>query len=335
MRSNKSKTLTSRISGVIQPYNRYQIGLLTLLSALFILSPFLFTSSILFVLVIGNIWAIFAMSWDMMSGHTGYISFGHSLLSGAGAYTTALIALHISPTIPLYITFPLSVIAAVAVGLLFAIPSLRVKGPYFALLTFVALLIAERLIFIFSEYTEGELGITAIRTFDISLTEWYYISLAVTMCSLIIMMFISRSHQGLVLVGIRENEDAIAGAGLNTTKLKIWAFSISSFFMGIGGALLGHFYGTVSPNNVLVVERTIEMITIAVIGGLGTIAGPMISAYLLLLLRDYLLRGLLDPTTRFVVFWVIVLILMFWAREGVIKQGWEYLGALGEGEKDE
>lgn len=325
----------SRIRDALASYNRYQLGVLALLSALFLTAPLLFTSSIVFVLVIANIWAIFAMSWDLMSGHTGYISFGHSLLSGASAYTTGLIALHVAPSTPVYVTFPLSVAVAIVVGLLFAVPSLRVRGPYFALLTFVGLLIAERLIFVFSEYTEGELGITAVPSFDITLTQWYYLTLTITLLSLAAMLFVSRSHQGHVLIGIRENEEAIAGAGLNTTKLKIWAFSLSAFFMGIGGALLAHFYGIVSPENVLVVERTIEMITIAVIGGLGTISGPMISAYLLLLLRDWALRGLLDPTTRFVVFWVVVLILMLTAREGIVQPAWEYLASLGEKSNDE
>jgi len=324
----------SEVRATLDSYNWYQLAVAALLGVLFLTAPLLFTSSIVFVLVVANIWAIFAMSWDLMSGHTGYISFGHSLLSGAAAYTTGLIALHVSPTIPVYVTFPLSIVAAVAIGLLFAIPSLRVRGPYFALLTFVALLIAERLIFVFSEYTEGELGIIAVRTFDITLTQWYYLTLGFTLGSLAVMLFISRSHQGRILIGIGENEEAIAGAGLNTTKFKIWAFSISSFFMGIGGALLGHFYGTVSPNNVLVVERTIEMITIAVIGGLGTIVGPMIGAYLLLLLRDWALRGLLEPTPRFVTFWVIVLILMLTAREGIVRSGWKYLGGLTEEDSD-
>lgn len=330
MNSTGVPRVISKVRAGLASYNRYQLGVLILLTMLFLTAPLLFTSSIVFVLVVANIWAIFAMSWDLMSGHTGYISFGHSLLSGASAYTTALVALHVSPSVPVYVTFPLSVAVAIVVGLLFAVPALRVRGPYFALLTFVALLIAERLIFVFSEYTEGELGITAVPSFDITLTQWYYVSLLITLLSLATMLFISHSHQGHVLIGIRENEEAIAGAGLNTTKLKVWAFSISAFFMGIGGALLGHFYGTVSPGNVLVVERTIEMITIAVIGGLGTISGPMISAYLLLLLRDWFLRGLLDSTHRYVVFWVIVLILMLTAREGIVKPAWKYLGSLGE-----
>jgi branched-chain amino acid transport system permease protein len=319
-----------RVAGVFgaKGLNRYQVGVLAIALLGLVTIPF-WGYGFLYVLALANIWAIFAMSWDIISGHTGYISFGHSLLSGAAAYTTAMIVFNVDPNASIAITFPLSVLAAFVVGMLFALPSLRLRGPYFSLLTFVSVLIAVKLIFVFSAYTNSELGISAVPVISYNNFVLYYTTLVPMLLIAAVLVFISRSDVGLVLSAIRENEPAVEAAGLDTTKFKIGAFAISAIPMGIGGALLAHYYGNVSPATVLVVDRSIEMIAMAAIGGMGSILGPLAGAYLLVYLRDSLFLALFSPNVRWVALWTVVLILLILAPNGAFRRFWGFLGSLG------
>lgn len=293
-------------------------------------------SSYVYVMGYASIWAIFAMGWDIISGHTGYISFGHSLLSGGAAYTTALIFFNIDPNMSMLVTFPVSIIAAVLIGWAFALPSLRLRGPYFSLVTFVGALIGVKLVTIFSGYTNGELGIQAVPVFTYNTTLLYYITLSLMIIIAIVLTTISRSYVGRILIGIRENESGVEEAGINTTKFKLWAFTVSAIVMGIGGATLAHFYGNVAPANSLAVHNSILMIGMAAVGGMGTILAPAGGAYLLIVLRDIVFRSIipLGPNERFLALWVFIIVLLVAVPEGIFKQLWNKIPDLS-GDHDE
>jgi branched-chain amino acid transport system permease protein len=286
-------------------------------------------------MALANIWAIFAISWDILSGHTGYISFGHSVLSGIAAYTTAIITFNIDPSIPMYVTFPLSVLAALAIGLLFALPSLRLKGPYFSLITLLAVLIMVRLVFILSDYTRGELGIGDIPIISYNYTAVYYVTFVPMIIIAGVLFYISRSDVGSVFTAIRENEYAVSAAGINPTKFKLWAFVLSAIPMGIGGTLLAHFYGSVDPGTVLELERSVEIIMMVIIGGSGTILGPIAGAYLFISLRDLILGSVLSTTGRWIALWTIMLVIMIYARDGIFYRLWIRIGNLDREGNDE
>lgn len=308
--------------------NRYQLGFLVAAFVGLLTVPFWGTQFV-YVLAFANIWVIFAASWDIISGHTGYISFGHSFISGLAAYTTALLIFNVDQNMTIYVTFPLSVLVALLAGLFFALPSLRLRGPYFSLLTFVSVLIAFKMVYVFSAYTNGEMGIGGISVLSYNNTELYYLTLIPALLIVAVLLFVSRSNVGTVLLAIRENEPAVSAAGLDTTKFKLWGFVLSAIPMGIGGAMLAHFYGNVEPIGVLIVDRSIEMIAMAAVGGMGTILGPFGGAYLLVFLRDSLFRIFLGPNARWVALWLTVLILLVYAPEGIFRRLWRFLGDLG------
>jgi len=314
--------------------NRYQLGFLAVAFVGLVTVPF-WNSGLTYVFAFANIWVIFAVSWDIISGHTNYISFGHSFLSGLAAYTTALLTFNIDPNMSMYITFPISVAVAVLAGLAFALPSLRLSGPYFSLLTFVSVLIATKAVFIFSEYTNGEMGISTVSVLTFDNTEMFYYTLVPALLIAGILLYISRSNVGLVLKAIGQNEPAVEAAGLDTTKFKLWGFIYSAVPMGIGGALLAHFFGNVEPIAFLIVDRSIEMIAIAAVGGMGTILGPVGGAYLLIYLRDELFRAFLGPNARWVAVWTVVLILLVTSPEGLFTRFWRFLDRLGGGDSGE
>jgi branched-chain amino acid transport system permease protein len=289
-------------------------------------------SNLVFVFALANIWAIFAMSWDILSGHTGYLSFGHSVISGSAAYTTGLVLLNVDATIPMYVTAPLSVGVAIVVGLLFAWPSLRLKGPYFSILTLLAVLIVVRLVFIFSEYTRGELGIGAVPVITYDNTLLFYLTLLPMLVIAALLLYISRSNIGMIFVSIRENEQAVEDAGIDTTKFKLWAFILSAVPMGMGGVMIAHVYGNVDPTTVLVLERTVEMILMVIIGGIGTIIGGIAGAYAFLFLRDFLFVELFGSTERWLALWIAMVLAPMYARDGVFLKLWNYLGDDEEGD---
>ncbi|SDJ84308.1 branched-chain amino acid ABC transporter permease [Natronorubrum texcoconense] len=313
------------------------IGSLLVLLLVPVWAPLLGMSGLLRTLALASIWAILAMGWDIQSGYTGYISFGHAVLSGGAAYTTALLIGNVNPDLSLAVTLPLSVLAALTIGLVIAVPSLRLKGPYFSLVTFVAGLIFYQLTYAFSDYTGGELGVRVgridftvggfeITTFDPVMR--YYVMLVPMLLIAVTLLYVARSNVGMIFVAIRENETAVSAAGIDTTKFKIWSFVLSSIPMGIGGWLLAHFYGTVNPLNFLLVDRSIELIAMAVVGGMSSILGPIGGAFLVIVLREEVLR-IFGATGRWVMLWTLILLVLVFARDGLFRKLWHYLGRLG------
>ena len=278
-------------------------------------------------LALASIWAIFAMSWDMQSGYTGYISFGHSALSGAAGYTTALLIVHVDPSLSIWVTASVSVLAALVVGLLIALPSLRLKGPYFSLITFVAVLLFYRMTTAYSSLLGGipGFGQPEVFTWD-PVMRYYYMAIPMLLIA-VVLTFMARSNLGMILVAIRENESAVSAAGLNPTKFKIWSFMLSSIPMGIGGVLLVGFTGNVDPSTFVIVDNSIEMIAMAVIGGMSSILGPLAGAFLFEILNHQIFHGYSTPI-RHLFLWGIVLLALVFARDGLFRAIWHRLGAV-------
>ena len=282
------------------------------------------------------IWAIFAMSWDIQSGYTGYISFGHSVLSGGAAYTTAMLINNVNPEMPMRITVPVSILAALIIGLVIALPSLRLSGPYFSLITFVAVLIFMRVLLPLSEYTGGETGLTGIETlYSTDPVMRTYVFMIPMLAIAVFLLLIARSNIGLILVAIRENESAVGAAGINATKFKIWSFVLSSIPMGIGGVLLAHRFGTVGPGTFVAVDNSIEMIAMSVVGGMGSILGPLGGAFFIIMVEKVGLAWVEGQFTWFnaqlkwAILWAIVLLVLVFARDGLFRKLWYGLERLG------
>ncbi|GAD53810.1 branched-chain amino acid transport system permease protein LivM [Halarchaeum acidiphilum MH1-52-1] len=310
--------------------NRYQLTFLSVSLILLATGPLWATNDLAFTLALGSVWAVMAMGWDIISGHTDYVSFGHSFIAGLAAYSTALIAYNISPSVPMYVTIPLSIFVAFAGGMVFAFPSLRLRGPYFSLITLVAVFISLKLVVIFSTYTNGALGIGSVPIFTYDVTTMYYVTLVVAAVMGVGLYTVSRSHVGRVFKAIGENERVVEEAGLSTVKFKLWAFTLSAIATGVGGVMLAHFYGTVSPANVLDVKNTVNMIAMSAMGGMGTVLGPLSGAYLIVFLRDYFFASFLGPNARYAAVWAVVLAVLVFIPEGVVAWTWRKLGEYGE-----
>jgi len=297
------------------------------LLALLALAPLLGSPMILRILMLANLYAVYAMSWDILSGYTGQISFGHSFFIGLGAYTSGLLTMHTG--LPLAAAMLLGAAAALAGGLLIAFPALRLHGPYLSLITLIAPLLAMRLVQIFSKVTGGEYGLKC--QFDLATLQSrcvaspqqsfslnYYDSLILLAGVFFVLFALAHSRWGAIFEAIREDEGAVQAAGINTAKYKTLAFMISAFIAGLGGAFHIHFYfnGYV-PRSILGLDLSIEVLIAAVVGGMGTILGPFFGAYFLVLGREYL--GFLGGWRMFV-FGAIALLILFFRPRGLISE---------------
>ena len=303
------------------------VGLLTLLAV----TPYLLAHQPRWVTILSlaNFFAVFAMSWDILSGYTGQISFGHSFFIGAAGYTSALLNIYLD--LPLWVTIPAGVAVAVLMGLLVAVPALRLRGPYFSLVTLILPIVAFKLVLIFSQFTGGELGkfgltpLSPATSFFAYERARYFYSLGLMVLVAISLILIARSKVGKVFEAIRENEEAVEAAGINTAKYKILSFIISSFVAGLGGALYVHYWESLIPSTILPLTLSVKLIVAAVVGGMGTITGPIVGSYFLIVGEEYvkgIARG--HPSLGFLekwdtlIFLVILILLVFFARRGLL-----------------
>ena len=298
------------------------------------------------VFILANYLAVFAMSWDILSGYTGQISFGQAFFIGAASYTGGLA--NVIWGWPLFFSIPLGILATVLLGLLVGVPTLRLRGAYLALVTLFLPILAMKLVSIerFAGITGGGLGrsglaplaAVALRDFnhngridraDILLryakTQQidYYYSLGLMVLVACLLLWLARSKVGKVFEAIREDEEAVEAAGINTAKYKILAFLISSFIAGLGGAFYAHFWHSLVPSEMLSLDLSIKVIIAAVFGGMGTILGPCIGAYFLVVGKDLLARLMpfalsLPPGWTTLIFLTVLLVLLRFARRGIL-----------------
>ena len=264
------------------------------------------------VIVLTSIFAILAASWDLLSGFTGQMNFGHALFFGVGAYASAMLNIHLQ--IPPWGSVPLGAAAAVLTGLLVGIPCLRLKHTYLALTTMAFPIILLGIIFALPDITGGELGISGLQRISNSMIVNYYIYIVIMLVLCTIMWKITDSHTGIIFHAIREDELAVKASGINTTRYKLMAFCLSGFFAGIAGGLYAHYMRIAGPST-LEVSLSFTVVIWAVFGGIATIYGPIAAVFILFPLLEFVRFW---PEYRMLIFAVVVLLTLLYMPEGLI-----------------
>ena len=269
------------------------------------------------VLTVAAIYGIWAVSWDFMSGLTGRENFGHSLFIGVGAYTAGFMntVFGFGP----WWSLPASMLVAVVFSLVMGIPTLRLKGPYFALAMLSGAVIMQRLMLIFWEYTGGEEGIQGIEPLLSSPLHFYWFVLAVLALVTALLVALARSNWGLILKAIRGDEATCLAAGLNITFYKIASLAISAAFAGLGGALYAHYQLQVSPQ-LFAVVTSITIITMVYVGGMASIYGAVGGALLLTLMTE-LLRDFGE--WRLMIYSLVLIAILFFLPTGLVAPIWQ------------
>jgi len=264
------------------------------------------------VIVLTSIFAILAASWDLLSGFTGQMNFGHALFFGVGAYASAMLNVHLQ--VPPWMSVPLGAAAAVLTGLLVRIPCLRLKHTYLALTTMAFPIILLGIVFALPDITGGELGISGLQRVSNSMIVNYYIYVGIMLVLCTVMWKITDSHTGIIFHAIREDELAVKASGINTTRYKLMAFCLSGFFAGIAGGLYAHYMRIAGPST-LEVSMSFTVVIWAVFGGIATIYGPIAAVFILFPLLEFVRFW---PEYRMLIFAVVVLLTLLYMPEGLI-----------------
>ncbi len=262
---------------------------------------------ILGLLTLAYYYAVFAMSWDLLFGFAGEVNFGPSFLIGVGAYTAALLNHYWMWPIPACLVA--GAIAAVIGGAVLAVPALRLTGPYFGLVTLVAVLLLQNMLVLFAGITGGEIGLDLPDVLSIDDSTNYYYALAFMTVSGGILFGLSRSPVGLILQASGQDAIEAAALGFNVAKHKMAAFCISAFFSGLAGAMLIFYLGTASVGTVVDIAVGVNVIIAAVLGGRRTIIGAAVGAIFLIGAGE-ILRPLGQLST-FVVSAVALVVILF------------------------
>ena len=275
--------------------------------------------SLIGIFTTANVFAMFAASWDILSGFTGQVNFGHAAFIGTGGFTVGLLTKydHFTPDVRML----LGTLAAAALGVVIGVPALRLRGPYLALATLASATALLRLNFIYKAQTGGEEGISGIpgleesavlgpigrglsrlvlgrstfdemRPFDQFYLVNYYAVLVVALLMIGGLMLLGYGRRGLVLRSIQQDEVAAEAAGVPVVRYKLAAFVLSGACGGLAGAIWVHTLSNVGINTLLV-DLSLLIIVMAALGGAGTIVGPVAGAYAVIWLQDYVLDKLL------------------------------------------
>lgn len=290
--------------------------------AVMALLPIVFASNYLIgVLTVSVIYGIWAVTWDFMSGLTGRENFGHSLFIGVGAYTAGF--MNTSFGFNGWWSLPAAMLMAMLFGLLIGLPTLRLKGPYFALAMLSGAVIMQRLMLIFWEHTGGEEGINGLTPLIRSQLGFYYFALSTLVAITLLLLALARSHWGLILRAIRGDEATCQAAGINVTFYKIASLLISAAFAGAGGAMYAHYQLQVSPQ-LFAVVTSITIITMVYVGGMASIYGPVGGAILLVLMTE-LLRNFGE--WRLMVYSCTLILILFFLPGGLVAPAWRKIAA--------
>ncbi len=278
--------------------------------------PLVVGSGTLRTLILANYLAIFAISWDMLSGRTGYISFGQPFLIGIGAYTTAILSKRFG--VPLELSIPAAVAMTMVGGLIVLLPALRIRGSYFALVTLALMELCYQLVQVIRpDITGGTRGISGLPTLTRGAWNGYYLSTGLMLAIALSAWMLMRTRLGLALSAIGMDEGAVQGAGLSPTRLKSFAFLAGAFIAGLGGAFYTHYLGSISPRALFDIPFLFIILAAALIGGSGTVIGPIFGAFFLTFLLEWL-RPVLPGTERYFVYGLIALLLYMYQPAGIV-----------------
>ena len=271
------------------------------------LLPFWISVYLLSVLTAAYYFGVFAMAWDLLFGFAGEVNFGPTFLIGLGAYTAAILNSTYGLPIPLCVIA--AALAAIAGGILLAVPALRLRGPYFGLVTLVAVLLLQNFVVIFASVTGGEIGMTVpdVLSIDANVNYWYALIFLVV-CA-ILLFGLSRSAVGLILQASGQDAVEAAALGFNVTKHKVAAFCVSALFSGTAGAMLIFYMGTASVDTVVDIAIGVQIIIAAVLGGRRTILGAVLGAVFLIVANEFLRP--LGQLNTFVVAAIALTVILF------------------------
>jgi branched-chain amino acid transport system permease protein len=292
-------------------------------------------SFFLHVCILVLMWTLLGAAWNVLGGFAGQVSFGHAALFAVGAYTTTI--LYLKAGVAPWWGIPLGGLAAALVSVPIGFLCFRLRGPYFALATLAVAEIVKLVALNWDSVTAGPVGylittLPPVCLFGLSVNwegkpPFYAAAALLAVVGLLLTGWLRRSRLGAYLVAIRENEDAAEAVGIDTVRAKVVTLALSAFLAGMGGGFYAFYFRYIDPDAVAGIGLSMEMVFIAVVGGLGTVGGPLIGAAFLTavaeLVRDRFQMG------HLIVYGLFMMLVIRFMPEGI----WGRLRRLAAGPK--
>jgi branched-chain amino acid transport system permease protein len=307
----------------MKPISRALIWIAALGTAAALLPMFVKVPYFLQLLILGLIWVVVAQGQNLIQGFTGYVSIAQAGFMGLGAYASTLLS--VKAGWPVWSTLALAPAITAVFALLAGYPSLRVKGHYFAIVTLAYNMVIFIVLMTWKNFTGGEAGIFNVprpASIDIAGLRWdlgtragyYWLALLAATAASMVCALILHSRVGRVLLAIRENEALAEAMGVATWRYKLFAFVASATLAGFAGALYAHFIGFLNPDP-FSVEHSLNAILAVILGGSGTLSGPVIGAFAVVFLPEYLRVA---ETYRLVTYGLLLVIATIFMPRGLV-----------------
>ena len=251
-----------------------------------LIAPLLVEDYIVHVLAIGFYYVILAASWNLLAGFTGQFSLAQHAFAAIGGYSSGLLIYHLQ--LPLWLTAPLGVVAAGLAGLALGLLVLKMRAIYLAIATWAFAETLRILLGAAFEFTRGDLGLSVPSLYGhVRATTYYYTFLGLAGLCLLLMHVILASPAGYFMRAIKDDQMRAASLGVDTTRVKLFAFVVSSAMAGLAGVVNAHYVLTLTPSIVDFSEMA-KVIVMSAIGGIGSFIGPVIAAIPIHFLNSYL-----------------------------------------------
>lgn len=333
------------IAGLIDGAPRRVLVALGLLLALMVLAPLVANDYFLTVLILILYFAYLGQAWNIMMGFAGQLSLGHALYVGLGAYTAAALYIHydIGPWIGLLVAVPVAMLAGAFVG--FLAFRFKVGGVYFAILT-IAIAEFARVGFDHLSWTKGSSGLFLPVAQHTHNNLWllrgdpamfYYVLLVATVLAFIGCRALLKSRIGYFWLAIREDEEAARATGINTFRYKMIAVVISAGMTSFAGVVYAFYYNNLFPEQVFHISQSIEIILGPIVGGVGTLFGPILGAFVLTGLAETLTGALAAlgvdlPGAKQVFYGICLLLVIMALPDGIWPWLSKRIGLTGRGQ---
>ena len=274
------------------------------------------------ILILALMWVVIGSAWNLLAGYTGQVSFGHAIFFGTGAYTAGLCVtkLEISAWWGMLLGGPVALLVGLVIGWI----CFRLRGPYFALATIAVGEIFRLTATVWRDFTEGMQGILIIQTFRSKL-PYYYLALFLALACGYMIHRVMRSKWGFYFVAIREDQDAAESMGISAFRYKSLSLMLSSFFTGLAGAFYMNYMAFIDPHVVFSLHYiSIMAILVGIIGGVGTIWGPPVGAFIMVLLQETFRSSFFGLAPKWVseahvlVFGLLVIFVIRYMANGII-----------------
>lgn len=286
-----------------------------------LLPPFVLNQYWLHVAIISLFYVMLASSWNLIAGYTGQVSFAHAAFAGIGAYASGMLALYggIHPVAGILVgSLMAGLLGAVLGGL-----CIRMGGIYLSLTTLGFSEILRIVITNEEQWTRGTMGLQVPGFFThYSKTSYYFLFLGVTVVVLFLIRSILASDMGLAFRAVLNDELAAATSGVNTVRVRLLAFIFSSAMAGMAGGLYGHYLMLITPD-IPSLGQMFLVLAMAVIGGMGSFLGPIVGAFLLEVLSEYIR---IYGEYHLLLFGLVALVIARFAPEGIAGLGLKFRG---------